>query len=711
MWSDFSLVLLTNFEVREILPESKGVIMKQIIYFLFVLTTLFVNKGFTQWIQTNGPYGSAVYSLLVKENYVFATTRGTGVYYSTNNGMNWSPTSLTEGIFWDLAVNGTYIYAGGMGVYLSSDNGNSWVNQYFGAEVRSLTTSGGKVFAGTRNPRSIWYTSNNGIEWNRVWNGESNREISAIAMNNNFGFAGGWQLLLRSTNGGLNWTPISQMANETIYSLAINSAGIVFAGTSHGIYYSADNGINWIQLGLSGESWIPDIKIVGSTIYAVGTSKVYYSTDFGISWVQLAPFPISCQPVSIEIAGSNLLVGTKEYSVFLSSNNGSNWSNKLFGYLGVNGVTVSSGNLYAATEGNGVYKSTTQGSEWVPTSLLRTSILAIYAFHSKIFAGGYGYQYVSSNGGNNWFSYGTPGTVKGYYGVYPNIILAATSVNIQRAIDSGVVLDWRTVSNKSSYCFTALNGVLYAGTSDGVYFSTNQGVNWSQRALVGVEVVALNVSGSTLYAGVERTSAGQPCLYSSANNGLTWTEIPLPNPQAVTAVKKIVFNGSYMFIIATYSNIDKIYMTPDGGANWYAKNQGFPSQPTSYGISDLLVSGTYFYASVSNVGGGVWKRLISETINIKQLAESVPTNYFLQQNFPNPFNNLTQIKFGVPQTSKVQLSIYDLTGKKVATVIDQKLSEGVYSLNVDAMNLSSGVYFYELRAGNIMRVKKMVVLK
>ena len=89
----------------------------------------------------------------------------------------------------------------------------------------------------------------------------------------------------------------------------------------------------------------------------------------------------------------------------------------------------------------------------------------------------------------------------------------------------------------------------------------------------------------------------------------------------------------------------------------------------------------------------------------------VPDKFTLYQNYPNPFNPTTIIKYHLPQTSPVTLKIYDVIGKEVKTLVNEKLDAGDHSLTIDAHNLSSGVYFYRIEAGSFVETKKFVVLK
>jgi hypothetical protein len=88
-----------------------------------------------------------------------------------------------------------------------------------------------------------------------------------------------------------------------------------------------------------------------------------------------------------------------------------------------------------------------------------------------------------------------------------------------------------------------------------------------------------------------------------------------------------------------------------------------------------------------------------------------PTEYFLNQNYPNPFNPKTIIRFQQPMDGNVELKVFDALGIEVATLIDEYKPAGSYEIEFNASNLSSGVYFYQLSAGNYIEVKKMTLLK
>jgi len=96
---------------------------------------------------------------------------------------------------------------------------------------------------------------------------------------------------------------------------------------------------------------------------------------------------------------------------------------------------------------------------------------------------------------------------------------------------------------------------------------------------------------------------------------------------------------------------------------------------------------------------------------VKEGENFVPKSYEMGQNYPNPFNSTTTIPYTIPQETNVVLKVYDVFGREIATVVNERRSAGTYRVQFDASHLPSGVYFYRLTAGGFSETKKMVLLK
>jgi subtilisin-like proprotein convertase family protein len=90
---------------------------------------------------------------------------------------------------------------------------------------------------------------------------------------------------------------------------------------------------------------------------------------------------------------------------------------------------------------------------------------------------------------------------------------------------------------------------------------------------------------------------------------------------------------------------------------------------------------------------------------------TIPNYYALGQNYPNPFNPVTKISYALPKAGNVELKVYDILGREVATLVNEVKQPGIYNIDFNASNLASGIYFYRLESGSFVDVKKMVVVK
>jgi hypothetical protein len=103
--------------------------------------------------------------------------------------------------------------------------------------------------------------------------------------------------------------------------------------------------------------------------------------------------------------------------------------------------------------------------------------------------------------------------------------------------------------------------------------------------------------------------------------------------------------------------------------------------------------------------------VVDPTTGIKEGEDHLPVDYYLSQNFPNPFNPTTTIKFEIPERSFVALKVYDVLGNEIATLINEEKPAGSYEITFDGSDLTSGIYFYKIQAGSFVEIKKMVLLK
>lgn len=246
--------------------------------------------------------------------------------------------------------------------------------------------------------------------------------------------------------------------------------------------------------------------------------------------------------------------------------------------------------------------------------------------------------------------------------------------------------------------------IWFGARGKGVYYSTNDGSSWALQNLT---------SGGSPYPSAiwfENQTTGyssaQLNVIKTTHSGNNWS--PVPGSTGTSVIKGIV--GLYNEIWYVRDLDSNIYYSSDNGTNWTVQH----SSPSGTG---------YKHITKSRYGNSLWACTINGEIEknilpagIISTNNGIPTTFKLYQNYPNPFNPSTKIKFDIPsnvkrETSNVNLTIYDILGKNVETLINQNLRPGIYEVSWDAAGNPSGVYFYKLSTGNYSETKKLILLK
>jgi hypothetical protein len=227
-------------------------------------------------------------------------------------------------------------------------------------------------------------------------------------------------------------------------------------------------------------------------------------------------------------------------------------------------------------------------------------------------------------------------------------------------------------------------------------------------------------------------------FHRSTNSGQTWSsgirvnQDPLNNGkvQFFPIIRVDEAGGLNVIYYDNRNSTDSVdvYLSRslDGGTTWsdyrLSDHRFKPQSPqgSSGNMGDNIgvTSGNgYLYPVwMSNYGTGqifqTWTARINySTIGINKISEEIPTAFSLGQNFPNPFNPVTKIKFALPKSSAVKLVVYDAEGKNIRTIVSQHLSPGNYETDFDGNNLASGLYFYRIEANGFSETRKMILLK
>lgn len=207
-------------------------------------------------------------------------------------------------------------------------------------------------------------------------------------------------------------------------------------------------------------------------------------------------------------------------------------------------------------------------------------------------------------------------------------------------------------------------------------------------------------------------------IYSTPPDDFSQFWFPVSVGEVFDEISAMNFISGY-FQVSIYPRAGTgggFFQSTNGGANFIQINEGLPSDPKTSSMATTIMNRNNTLLDVfvglfenTNNGGRIFKRTF--LIGIQQISTEIPNNYSLSQNFPNPFNPATNIKFQIPKSSSVKLIVYDIVGREVATLVSERLRAGAYQADWNASNYPSGVYFYKLITDEYSETKKMVLIK
>ncbi|MGE5352816.1 MAG: T9SS type A sorting domain-containing protein, partial [Acidobacteriota bacterium] len=379
---------------------------------------------------------------------------------------------------------------------------------------------------------------------------------------------------------------------------------------------------------------------------------------------------------SMASIGNDLFAATETGGVFLSSDKGENWKavNKGLKDKCINTLAAMGDELFAGSDTSGFFKSTDHGLNWREINYGSPkyfnhdsywSITALAVSGSNLVAcatGGMGI-YVSTDHGENWFYAKTDSTF------FPDARILAV-----------------------------MGDTLFTGNQHGnIHISTDRGLNWKiiKYPYSDAYISDMAVLDSILFVASDFWPA------RTTDCGSTWSQVI------------IVPGKRWQYSFAVYQNYiyagtDKgeIYLSANNGTSWLKVAWGMPAP-----IGKLFIHDGNFYAATT--GNGVWKYPLQEIISsIKEPSfKSGLMHFSLGQNYPNPFNPSTKISYSIPNESFVELKIFDMLGREVASLVNNVQPKGEYNVEFNASDLTSGVYIYSIQTGEFRASKKLLLVK
>ena len=397
-----------------------------------------------------------VYSLAANDSYVFAGTKGGGVFRSSDNGASWFEVnfgltnlrvlalsftdayllagtegggifrSLDNGASWSVANSGipgsiyvralasagarTYAALTTTGVYVSTNNGTSWSPAMTnGSDANALAVHLTVAFVGTFGA-GVFRSTNNGQNWVESNNGIIATSIRSMVITNSGLFAGGFGSgVHRTTNNGMTWTASNTNLIDRHVSNIVARSDTLYAATAYGVSRSTNNGANWSTYGLTNPALTVRALAFSQTYLTAGAygginSGVYRRREFPSTWAQvLANKDITALLTPND---STIFAGT-EQRLYRTTNSGTGWDTVL--YHSVTCLVSGNGYLFAGGA-DGIFRSNDNGTTWQPAGFSESGISTLLMHGSTLFAGGYEGVHRSVNNGNNWtaMSHGWP---------------------------------------------------------------------------------------------------------------------------------------------------------------------------------------------------------------------------------------------------------------------------------------------------------------
>ena len=616
-----------------------------------------------------------------------AGASGSGIFRSTDFGQTWKRIDPYQ-FAWNFQgiceyKNTLYAYDFGnyVKVYISNNDGLNWWlppgATHPADHIYAIHVDSTGLYVGTSD-YGIFKSNNMGSSWRKINTGLNNKNIFQIDGNANKHYAASFDGVYTKPANLESWDyKIAGLSNTRINAL-ISFNHKLFAGThGTGLQISKDNGINWQRFDFpQNRFFIFDLHSTGQNIFAIASydylfpyyGKIYKSSDGGQTWNDVTHGFDTSLLECIRGNENFMLVGT-EFGLFRSLDSGNTWKKVLNG---------------------------------IPNNINVADVAIMDSI--AIVVNGSSHIYRTSDYGNHWENKPVPGLFSGVCvkSIGKKFYLGSSSVNeIFESTDYGKTWHKLTVplSNSSVQDFAGDGKYIFAALSrnGGVIASADSGKHWKRinQSLTVKDVLCLLYEDGNLYAG---TDGGAVFKYITADKPI---RLIAPANNSVFNQNNITFKWHSFYGAKTYR-----FQLSEDSLFFDSMIDDVFIDDTVYQEKHLDYNKTYFYR-ISSVTD-YWNSAFSESYSFKI---NPPATYILEQNFPNPFNSSTSIRYHVPRRSRVRIILYDISGRKIKTLVDKTEEPGSYRIKIGLTGLASGIYYYQLQGDNFTATKKCVLIK
>jgi photosystem II stability/assembly factor-like uncharacterized protein len=646
---------------------------------------------------------STIYSLIYNST-TFPSGHTTVAYKSTNSGASWS--QISSGINIAGSYNGSTV--SDQGSYdLCLDVNPTNANHVFFGNVELSRTLNGSTINFVRNPAGL----NGGTT---AWDCYTHVDIHKIIYapsNSNYIYVACDGGIYRTTDGGSSWSNLNNdITTIQFYRIASDpsNANILFGGAQdNGNFSTNDKGANdWVfELSGDGMECFVDYSNPNYVFMSTQYGSLYRSTDGGLIWNNMVGSASSTTawtaPYWQHPTNNNYIYAGWNRQIIRSTDKGNSWF-YLSGTITTTNVLtsiahspVNTNNMIAIASNfitsPNIYRSTDEGITW---SDITSNVTG------SGFSGAAIFRVIADPSDANTFficraSYSSGMVIKttNFGTTWTNISVGLPSVPHNDLVVDPVNTNHLYVANDFGVYWTSDGGSNWVKLSNGMPFVpvldfdfySNAGIRYLRAATHGRGVYELNIDSPLP---VELSSFSASIIGSTVKlNWSTETEI-----------------NNYGFEIERYALSAERQAWEKIG---FVNGNGNSNSPKSYSFTDNNVeSGKYSYRlkQIDNDGQFEYSKAIEVDLG-------APKKYELSQNYPNPFNPTTTIKFNLPEAGNVKLTLFNILGQELKTLVNEFKESGVHTINFDASDLNSGMYIYKLEAGSFVQTRKMTLVK
>jgi photosystem II stability/assembly factor-like uncharacterized protein len=694
-------------------------------YIFFIIAAASISYPQFVWEKLNEPWGGSAGNLFVKGDTVI-TTFNNNIYFSTNGGEDWtrSDGKVKSDVINYAMTNDSVFFAVTYYGLLKSYNLLNWESSFpiycYGMTsdiYGRLYLLNGHAYSsteliGSQNEGKTWYHIKTIPGGTRplLMTTDKNLFMSAPGIINRkeLGSDKPWEEFYFPGRGQIK---LSNDGTNTIYGISQGNSYLLF---------SPDEGETWreIKMKYLTESLRPvNISFFDNNIILAGWTDIssgynlFLSNDGGFTWVpSLTGIPTSLNIKNVSNDGENFYISLAGYGIIKSTDKGHSWKDITSGVSEPDVkklLQTKEGDIYAAVWGRGLLKSSDEGNSWsdLKINLNDYKVLDIIkTTDGSLFASYRNYllRYSPVSGSDEWVQIYNPVVNSGsLFADGDNNIYLLTSAYVYKSSDLGITWNLMFNSGKTFSITENQKGDLYlSARSDqyiSVYKSTNKGQTWTKRytytKFIRSSFINVDSRGNLFF--IAETE-----LLKSSDDGQSWRTISVGNPDML---KELYIHKDKYFITTTTGGIKRnLFYSEDEGETWIqaAGNLEFNS------LNNILFTEKNILLAANN---GIWRNEVSLTSDNYDIE--IPDQFNLNQNYPNPFNPSTTIAYSIPERSRVVINIYDCLGRKVKNLMAEDKETGRYKIRFNAEGLPSGIYFYQLQAGNYQETRKMTLIR